>query len=198
MVTKYRTAEAVTPGHPDKLCDLISDMVLDDMLARDPHAHVAAETCAAGDAVMVFGEINSHDGHKPDVESIVRHAFRTVGYTDPSYGTTADGVRVIDGMHAQSAEIDAAVGDADGAGDQGVMVGHATGATVTMLPPETELARQLAARLWEARANGIGWLRPDGKTQVTLRTDGGATALDSILISTQHDPGLATVCWTGS
>ena len=122
MVTKYRTAEAVTPGHPDKLCDLISDMVLDDMLAHDPHAHVAAETCAAGDTVMVFGEINSHDGHKPNVGSIVRHAFRTVGYTDPSYGATADGVRVIDGMRAQSAEIDAAVGDADGAGDQGVMV----------------------------------------------------------------------------
>lgn len=197
MVMKYRTAEAVTPGHPDKLCDLISDMVLDDMLARDPHAHVAAETCAAGDTVMVFGEINSHDGYKPDVESVVRHAFRTVGYTDPSYGTTADGVRVVDGMHAQSAEIDAAVGDADGAGDQGVMVGYATDATETMLPPETELARQLAARLWEARANGIGWLRPDGKTQVTLRTDGGATALDSILISTQHDPGMTPAAIRG-
>ena len=197
MVTKYRTAEAVTPGHPDKLCDLISDMVLDDMLAHDPHAHVAAETCAAGDTVMVFGEINSHDGYKPDVESVVRHAFRTVGYTNPSYGTTADGVRVVDGMHAQSAEIDAAVGDADGAGDQGVMVGYATDATETMLPPETELARQLAARLWEARTNGIGWLRPDGKTQVTLRTDGGATALDSILISTQHDPGMTPAAIRG-
>ena len=191
MVMKYRTAEAVTPGHPDKLCDLISDMVLDDMLAHDPHAHVSAETCAAGDTVMVFGEINSHDGHKPDVESIVRHAFRTVGYIDPSYGATADGVRVLDGMHAQSAEIDAAVGDADGAGDQGVMVGYATDATETMLPPETELARQLTARLWEARANGIGWLRPDGKTQVTLRQDGDTTALDSILISTQHDPDVS-------
>lgn len=118
-------------------------MVLDDMLAHDPHAHVAAETCAAGDTVMVFGEINSHDGHKPDVESVVRRAFRTVGYIDPSYGATADGVRVLDGMHAQSAEIDAAVGDADGAGDQGVMVGYATDATETMLPPETEFARQL-------------------------------------------------------
>ena len=100
-------------------------------------------------------------------------------------------------MHAQSAEIDAAVGDADGAGDQGVMVGHATDATGTMLPPETELARQLAARLWEARTNGIGWLRPDGKTQVTLRQDGDTTALDSILISTQHDPGMTPAAIRG-
>lgn len=189
MVTKLRTAEAVTPGHPDKLCDLISDMVLDDMLAHDPRAHVAAETCAAGGMAMVFGEINSRDGHRPDVDSIVRDAYRTVGYEGLShaYGVMADDVEVSDRLHGQSAEIDAAVGDADGAGDQGVMTGYATGATASMLPPETELARQLAARLWDMRNDGADWLRPDGKTQVTLRVDGDHVALDSILVSTQHD-----------
>ena len=171
---KYRTAEAVTPGHPDKLCDLISDMVLDDMLARDPHAHVAAETCAAGDTVMVFGEINSHDGYKPDVESVVRHAFRTVGYTDPSYGTTG------------------------GAGDQGMMFGYACNETSTLMPMPIYLAHRLSERLTEVRKNGtLEFLRPDGKTQVTLRTDGGATALDSILISTQHDPGMTPAAIRG-
>lgn len=187
MKTFSRTAEAVTPGHPDKLCDLISDMVLDDMLAHDADAHVAAETCAVGGQVLVFGEIASHDDYRADVESIVRRAFHTVGYTDPRYGTTADEVVVSDRLHAQSDEINRAVGSDMGAGDQGVMVGYATADTMTRLPLESELAHALAARLWETR-HGLPWLRPDGKTQATVCWKDGRPALQSILISAQHDP----------
>lgn len=187
MSISLRTAEAVTPGHPDKLCDRISDMVLDDMLAHDPHAHAAVEACAADDTVMVFGEINSRDGHRPDVDAIVRDAFRQVGYTGPAYGTGADDVTVLDRLHAQSAEIDRAVGDADGAGDQGVMTGYATDESASLLPLETELAQRLAERLHGARGR-VRWLRPDGKTQVTLHATDDGFVLDSVLVSAQHDP----------
>lgn len=188
-MARFLTSESVTEGHPDKLCDLISDMVVDDMLAHDPHAHVAAETAASADTVMVFGEVKAAGGYRPDVEAIVRQAFRRVGYTDPACGLDAAHAKVLDMLNSQSAEIDAAVGDGDGAGDQGIMVGYADGRTRTRLPLSAELAHALARRLADARRDGsLPWLRPDGKTQVTVRSEGGRAVVDTVLVSAQHDP----------
>ena len=188
-MARFLTSESVTEGHPDKLCDLVSDMVVDDMLAHDPHAHVAAETAASADTVMVFGEVKAAGGYRPDVEAIVREAFRRVGYTDPAYGLDAGRVKVLDMLNSQSAEIDAAVGDGDGAGDQGIMIGYADGRTKTRLPLSAELAHALARRLADARRDGsLPWLRPDGKTQVTVRRENGRTVVDTVLVSAQHDP----------
>lgn len=185
-MARFLTSESVTEGHPDKLCDLVSDMVVDDMLAHDPHAHVAAEAAAWSGGVMVFGEVKAAGGHHPDVEAIVREAFRRVGYTDPAYGLDAGHVEVADRLNSQSAEIDAAVGD--GAGDQGIMIGYADGRTRTRLPLSAELAHALARRLAEARRDGsLPWLRPDGKTQVTVRCENGRTVVDTVLVSAQHD-----------
>lgn len=188
-MARFLTSESVTEGHPDKLCDLISDMVVDDMLAHDPHAHVAAEAAAWSGGVMVFGEVKAAGGYRPDVDAIVREAFRRVGYTDPAYGLDAEHVGTADRLNAQSAEIDAAVGDGDGAGDQGIMVGYADGRTKTRLPLSAELAHALARRLAAARRDGsLPWLRPDGKTQVTIRCEKGRAVVDTVLVSAQHDP----------
>lgn len=191
-MARFLTSESVTEGHPDKLCDLVSDMVVDDMLSHDPHAHVAAETAASADTVMVFGEVKAAGGYRPDVEAIVREAFRRVGYTDPACGLDAAHAKVLDMLNSQSAEIDAAVGDGDGAGDQGIMIGYADGRTRTRLPLSAELAHALARRLAAARRDGsLPWLRPDGKTQVTVRSEGGRTVVDTVLVSAQHDPDVA-------
>ncbi len=197
---KLFTSESVTEGHPDKVCDTIADSVLDDILAHDPEARVACEVCAATGLVVVFGEVTTE--HYVDIRSIVKDTIKEIGYTDPDMGFQYDSVAILNTLNEQSPDIalgvdkslEAKAGDdsefSNGAGDQGMMFGYATNETEVYMPMPIYYAQKLARRLTEVRKNGtLKYLRPDGKTQVTVEYDGDKPVrIDTIVISTQHTP----------
>ncbi|KAG6764018.1 hypothetical protein POTOM_031471 [Populus tomentosa] len=192
------TSESVNEGHPDKLCDQISDAVLDACLAQDPDSKVACETCTKTNMVMVFGEITTKAN--VDYEKIVRDTCRNIGFTSDDVGLDADNCKVLVNIEQQSPDIAQGVHghfskrpEEIGAGDQGHMFGYATDETPELMPLSHVLATKLGARLTEVRKNGTcAWLRPDGKTQVTVEyyNENGAMVpvrVHTVLISTQHD-----------
>lgn len=189
MVARYTTSESVTEGHPDKVCDQISDAILDAHLAQDPMARVAAEVMVSGNMVHVAGEVTSTA--RVNVTDIVRGVIRGIGYTDPDLGFDADGCFILTDLHEQSPDIAQGVlREKDfGAGDQGIFYGYATDETESLMPVAIEYAHRLTYRLAEMRKNGLlPFLRPDGKAQVTFAHDaqGRPERLISVVVSTQH------------
>lgn len=189
---RIMTSESVTEGHPDKVCDYISDSILDAYLAGDPASRVACEALCKGDTVILAGEITSLA--VVDHEEVVRAAIREVGYNDPSVPFHADGVRIVQFLSPQAPEIARGVtGDGrtphdQGAGDQGMMYGYATAETPELMPLAILLAHQLTAALAQARKSGrCPWLRPDGKAQISVRyQDARPAAVTHVLVSAQH------------
>ena len=211
------TSESVTEGHPDKVCDQISDAILDALLEQDPYSRVACETCCTTGLVLVMGEVTTN-GYV-DIQKIVRNTVRDIGYSRAKYGFDADTCGVIVALDEQSKDIAMGVnkaletkdnfgktveeeekinesyGEADpdnvGAGDQGMMFGYATNETPELMPYAISMAHKLTKKLSEVRKNGtLSYLRPDGKSQVTVEygEDGKPLRLEAIVVSTQHDP----------
>lgn len=191
MKNNLFTSESVTEGHPDKVCDQISDAILDAYLAVDPNSRVACEVCASKKNVMIMGEITSKG--KVNIEKIAREKIKEIGYDSDELGFNGENINIILDISEQSPDIALGV-DKFGAGDQGMMFGYATNEIEgALMPAAIYYAHLLAKRLAEVRRKGIiKYLRPDGKSQVTVKyKDGKFVGIDTILISTQHDPSIA-------
>ena len=191
MKNNLFTSESVTEGHPDKVCDQISDAILDAYLAVDPDSRVACEVCASKKNVMIMGEITSKG--KVNIEKIAREKIKEIGYDSDELGFNGENINIILDISEQSPDIALGV-DKFGAGDQGMMFGYATNEIEgALMPAAIYYAHLLAKRLTEVRRKGIiKYLRPDGKSQVTVKyKDGKFVGIDTILISTQHDPSIA-------
>jgi S-adenosylmethionine synthetase len=204
----FFTSESVTEGHPDKLCDQVSDAILDAFLSHDPRARVACETATTTGLVVVLGEVTYEKGYIP-VEEIVRRTIKEIGYIDASYGFDADTCGVMVALHGQSpdiaqgvdralevrdrAEVTDAEVDSIGAGDQGMMFGFACNETPELMPLPIALAHRIGRRLSKLRKEGtLPYLRPDGKSQVTVEyAHGRPVRIDTVLVSNQHAPDIS-------